>query len=140
MAERRILPSGVARFNETRLPDQTITQSMANEGIGHSVRFWRRAVIPELTDDARRIGLHQVPEKPANDHGSTGIRPSRRVTYFTSDTLRKNVRTSVTSNFGVSRAAKCPPRGISVQWIICLPALRWTQAFGGTLISFGNRT
>ena len=46
---------------------------------------------------------------------------------------------SFASSSGVSRAAKWPPRGISLQCTMRLPNCLWTQARGGTLISLGKR-
>ena len=43
-------------------------------------------------------------------------------------TLRKKTRMSSTSSCGCSSAAKCPPCGISVQWIKAPPMFRSTQA------------
>ena len=51
-------------------------------------------------------------------------------------TSLKNVRISSTSSSGCSRAAKCPPRGMTVQWTM----LKRFSAhrLGGALISFGK--
>src|SRR5262249_24557770 len=57
---------------------------------------------------------------------------------FGQRTVRKKTRTSSISNWGCSKAAKWPPRGISVQCATLPPRLRSTHARGGTLISLGK--